>query len=129
MNRTEQDMNWDNLISFCKQNDYSPDEAIRLIKRYRHSWYFGGKKDWKMIRFRMYARERIKMKDNLYWGSKTDAVKKVVNTPDFQRKFAESIYGENEYDHIHILTQLVTEPRQKRDLKKAFSEEGSEEII
>ena len=122
-------MNWDNLINYCKKNDYKPDEAIRLIKRYHHSWFFKGKKDWKMTRFQMYAKERIKMKGNLYWGSKKDAVKNIVSTPEFQAEFKESIYSENEYDHAHLLTQLVSEPRQQRDLKKAFNLEGSENII
>ena len=122
-------MKWNDLISVCKKYDYAPDEAIRLIKRYHHSWFFKGKKDWKMTRFQMYAKERIQMKDNLYWGSKKDAVKIIVSTPEFQAKFKESIYSENEYDHAQLLTQLVSEPRQRRDLKKAFELEGSEEII
>ena len=122
-------MKWNNLINFCKKNSYDADEAIRLIKRYHHSWFFKGKKDWKMKRFQMYARERIQMKDHLYWGSKVDAVQNVVKTLEFQKEFKESIYSDNEYDHARLLTQLVSEPRQRKDLKKAFNLEGSEKII
>ena len=82
-----------------------------------------------MTRFRMYARERIKMKNDLYRGSKKDAVSNIVSTPEFQNKFKESIYGNLSYDHAPLLTQLISEPRQHRDLKKAFQLEGSQEII
>ncbi len=117
------------ILSLIMMALYEPDEAIRLIKRYRHSWYFNGRRSWKMERFRMYAKERIQMKDNLYWGSKVDAVKNVVSTPEFQTKFKKSIYSNGDYDHIHILNQLVTDPRHQKDLKKAFNLEGSENII
>ena len=122
-------MKWNDLKAYCKKHNYSPEDVLRLIKRYNRSGYFRGKKDWKMTRFRMYAHERIKMKNDLYRGSKKDAVSNIVSTPEFQNKFKESIYGNLSYDHAPLLTQLISEPRQHRDLKKAFQLEGSQEII
>jgi len=92
----------------------------------------GCKKQWLLERFDLYAKERIKQKSNKYkslWGSKRiDAVRKVVDSEKYQ-DLHKKYYVKTKRSGVKILAQLISEPRQKEKLLRAFNDNGEMDII
>tara|TARA_R110001632_G_scaffold46109_1_gene117282 strand:+ start:210 stop:605 length:396 start_codon:yes stop_codon:yes gene_type:complete len=126
---------WNKLKKFCLKHDLTEERVIVYLERCLKVGIKkpdGCKKQWILNRFDLYAKERIKQKNNNYrnvWGSKKiDAVRKVVDSEKYQ-DLHKKYYVETKHNGVKILTQLVSEPRQKEKLLKAFNDNGEYNII
>jgi len=91
------------------------------------------KKTFLDFKFNLYAKERIKQKNNnehSVHGSKKEAAKKVINS----NLFIDELSSMNKYfkeDHTLLLTKAVSDsrPQYRRRLLDAFKNNGEDNII
>ena len=127
-------LKWNKLKRLCLKHELTEEQVIVYLKRCLEVGVKkpnGCKKQWLLERFDLYAKERIKQKSNKYkslWGSKREAVKKVVASKRYQN-LHKAYYVENKNSGFKILAQLISEPRQKEKLLRAFNDNGEMDII
>ena len=121
-------MKWNNLIKVCEENNLHESDVIGLIKKRTR---VGTKKQFLLDRFNLYAKERIKQKQkNIHhvYGSKRKAVQKVVDSKKY-KNLHKKYCVETKNSCFHILAQLISEPRQKKQLLQFFKNNGERNII
>jgi len=128
-------LKWNKLKRLCLKHELTEEQVIIYLKRCLKVGVKkpeGCKKQWLLERFDLYAKERIKQKSNKYkslWGSKRiDAVRKVVASEKYQ-DLHKKYYVKTKRSGVKILAQLISEPRQKEKLLRAFNDNGEMDII
>lgn len=128
-------LKWNKLKRLCLKHELTEEQVIVYLKRCLKVGVKkpeGCKKQWLLERFDLYAKERIKQKSNKYkslWGSKRiDAVRKVVDSEKYQ-DLHKKYYVKTKRSGVKILAQLISEPRQKEKLLRAFNDNGEMDII
>ena len=129
-------LKWNKLKRLCLKHELTEEQVIVYLKRCLKVGVKkpeGCKKQWLLERFDLYAKERIKQKkSNKYkslWGSKRiDAVRKVVASEKYQ-DLHKIYYVNTKHSGVKILAQLISEPRQKEKLLRAFNDNGEMDII
>ena len=128
-------LKWNKLKRLCLKHELTEEQVIVYLKRCLKVGVKkpeGCKKQWLLERFDLYAKERIKQKSNKYkslWGSKRiDAVRKVVASEKYQ-DLHKKYYVKTKRSGVKILAQLISEPRQKEKLLRAFNDNGEMDII
>lgn len=128
-------LKWNKLKRLCLKHELTEEQVIVYLKRCLEIGVKkpdGCKKQWLLERFDLYAKERIKQKSNKYkslWGSKRiDAVRKVVDSEKYQ-DLHKKYYVKTKRSGVKILAQLISEPRQKEKLLRAFNDNGEMDII
>ncbi len=122
------ELKWNNLIKVCEENNLHESDVIGLIKKCTR---VGTKKQFLLDRFNLYAKERIKQKQkNIHhiYGSKRKAVQKVVDSKKY-KNLHKKYCVETKNSCFHILAQLISEPRQKKQLLQVFKNNGERNII
>jgi hypothetical protein len=125
---------WNELENLCLKHNLTEENVIVYLKRYLKFGFKkpkGSKKQWLLDRFDLYAKERIKQKqENLHCihGSKREAVKKVVASEKYQ-DLHKMYCVETKNSCFKILAQLISEPRQNKKLLKVFNDNGEMDII
>ena len=127
-------LKWNKLKRLCLKHELTEEQVIVYLKRCLEVGVKkpeGCKKQWLLERFDLYAKERIKQKqENLHCihGSKREAVKKVVASEKYQ-DLHKKYYVKTKRSGVKILAQLISEPRQKEKLLRAFNDNGEMDII
>ena len=122
------ELKWNNLIKVCEENNLHESDVIGLIKKRTR---IGTKKQFLLDRFNLYAKERIKQKQkNIHhvYGSKRKAVQKVVDSKKY-KNLHKKYCVETKNSCFHILAQLISEPRQNKQLLQCFKNNGERNII
>jgi len=127
-------LKWNELENLCLKHELTEEQVIVYLKRCLKVGVKkpeGCKKQWLLERFDLYAKERIKQKqENLHCihGSKREAVRKVVASEKYQ-DLHKMYCVETKNSCFKILAQLISEPRQKEKLLRAFNDNGEMDII
>lgn len=122
-------MSYNNLIKYCQDYKLTEQAAIQLIEK--HSKSNCNKNKFLRERFILYAKERINQKKegtHNYWGSKSRAVRTVIALKEYKKALKQTgrTYKNSDFK---MLFQLVTDPRQHRNLFNAFKFLGEDHII
>ena len=123
-------MKWNKLYKYCEDNNIKSKEALEIVHKYVNK--NGYRARWLEERFDMYAKERIKQKKSGYshlFGSKIEAVRKVVSSQEFKEKVKKLPPVKN--DHVFIINKIISENRGRVifTMKKAFKNNGVDEVI
>jgi len=122
------ELKWNNLIKVCEENNLHESDVINCVKKYIK---IGKRTQFLLDRFDLYAKERIKQKKeniHLVWGSKRKAVQKVVDSKKY-KNLHKKYCVETKNSCFHILAQLISEPRQNKQLLQCFKNNGERNII
>tara|TARA_R100001086_G_C11683036_1_gene216334 strand:- start:48 stop:482 length:435 start_codon:yes stop_codon:yes gene_type:complete len=109
------------LIAYCKKQNISDDEGIKIIHNWLHRKGYT-KTHWKNARFGFYADSRIKNNGD----TTISLVKKIVEMPKYEETF-KSFYPYlelNKSQEIINLCKLVAEGRQRAALHRVFKIKG-----
>ena len=121
-------MKWNNLINICEENNLHESDVINCVKKYIK---IGKRTQFLLDRFDLYAKERIKQKQeniHLVWGSKAEAVRQVVKSDDYKIIYKKYLIN-NKSDCVLLLNKLIADNRQDKRLLQAFKNNGERDII
>ena len=121
-------MRWNNLIKFCEENNLHESDVINCVKKYIK---IGKRTQFLLDRFDLYAKERIKQKQeniHLVWGSKAEAVRQVVKSDAYKIIYKKYLIN-NKSDCVFLLNKLIADNRQDKRLLQAFKNNGERDII
>lgn len=121
-------LKWNNLIKFCEENNLYESDVIGLVKKYIK---IGKRTQFLLDRFDLYAKERIKQKQeniHLVWGSKIEAVRQVVKSDAYKIIYKKYLIN-NKSDCVYLLSKLIADNRQDKRLLQAFKNNGESDII
>ena len=120
------------LVDFLKSQKIEPKVAIGIIERALNTKSTGHRFHWKMTRFTLYIRERVKENKDLFLKPKIDTVREIVSTKKYKRLY-DTYPMQKPFNHaneVKKLAQLIAEPRQQIYFKEGnFKYEGTNKLI